>query len=203
LAASFSLALSNPKGLPYRFVSVFSEQTFVSQIESKDDENRAGLVARIRDLQVRFIADSMLGRLAKWMRAIGCDVTYYPRIEDGELVDRASREGRIILTKDILLVKRRKAKGNSLLVVGNSYRDQLRQVVEHFSIDPYQGFLTRCIECNIPLADIEKEMVKEKVPEYVYQTQDSFSLCPACQRIYWGATHKDEMLKMLGEIFIK
>lgn len=57
----------------------------------------------------------MLGRLAKWMRILGCDVGYFPNMEDGALVERALEEGRIIIASDTLLVKRRKARGNSLL----------------------------------------------------------------------------------------
>lgn len=149
---------------------------------------------------MKFIADSMLGRLARWLRILGCDVEYYQRIDDGELVDRAFREGRVILTRDTLLIKRRKARGNSFLVEGNSYKDQLRQVVRHFSIDPHKNFLTRCIECNFPLADIPKEEVKGSVPEYVFTTQDLFASCPRCHRTYWGATHKEGMEKMLRDI---
>lgn len=146
---------------------------------------------------MKFIADSMLGRLARWLRIIGCDVEYYPLIEDAELVDRAFRDGRILLTKDTLLIKRKRARENSFLIEGNSYKDQLRQVVSHFSIDPFEGFLTRCIECNLPLVDIEKERVKETVPEYVYITQDSFHVCLGCRKVYWPATHREEMIKML------
>jgi hypothetical protein len=150
---------------------------------------------------MKFIADAMLGRLAKWMRAIGCDVAYSPKIEDGELVNRAWREGRLILTRDTLLIKRRKAKGNFFLVEGNSYKDQLKQVTRQFSIDPYQNLLTRCIECNAPLEEVDKEQIMDAVPEYVYKTQGSFRTCPVCKKIYWPATHRDGMLETLEEIF--
>lgn len=143
----------------------------------------------------------MLGRLAKWMRIIGCDVVYYRKIEDAELVDLAAEEGRLILTKDNLLIKRRKAKGNYFLVEGNSYKDQLKQVARRFSIDLYQNLLTRCIECNIPLTEVAKEEVRNYVPEYVYNSEDSFRRCPGCEKTFWPATHKSGMIKMLKEIF--
>ena len=149
---------------------------------------------------MKFIADSMLDRLAKWMRIMGCDVEYYSKIEDGELVDLALREGRIILTKDTLVIKRKKAKGNFFLVEGNNYQDQLKQIVKRYSIDPYQNLLTRCIECNVPLEGIDKERIIKRVPKYVYETQESFSTCPKCNRLYWNATHKDKILRVLSVI---
>lgn len=150
---------------------------------------------------MKFIADAMLGRLAKWMRVIGCDVAYYRKIEDAELIALAATDNRLILTKDNLLIKRRKAKGNFFLVEGNSYKEQLKQVARHFSIDPYQYFLTRCIECNIPLTEIAKENVRDSIPEYVYNSESSFLKCPGCEKIYWPATHKNEIIKTLKEIF--
>lgn len=149
----------------------------------------------------RFIADAMLGRLAKWMRIMGCDVSYYRAIEDRRLVELALKEGRFILTRDTLLMKRRKARGNSFLVGGDSYKDQLRQVAKHFSIDPYKDLLTRCVECNIPLDDIDKDQVRDFVPEYVYNSKVPFRRCPGCKKIYWPATHRDGMMKMLEEMF--
>lgn len=142
----------------------------------------------------------MLGRLARWMRVTGCDVTYFRKIEDSEIVELAQKEGRIILTKDTLLIRRKKARGNYFLVEGNSYKDQLRQVIRHFSIDPYKDLLTRCVECNLPLVEMDKETVKDRVPEYVFMTQDKFRSCPKCGKIYWSATHKEYIMSTLNEI---
>ncbi len=154
-------------------------------------------------MEAIFIADAMLGKLAKWMRLIGCDVEYFPAIDDEEIAERASRSGRIILTRDTLLVKRRKARDNYFFIQNDDYKEQLTQVVDHFRIDPYQHILSRCIRCNEKLEAAEKNSVKHKVPPYVYETQGTFESCPSCQRIYWGATHKDQMLQQLDDILNK
>jgi uncharacterized protein with PIN domain len=142
---------------------------------------------------LRFIADAMLGKLAKWLRILGCDVAYDPDISDREIADRGRREGRIILTRDTLLIRRREVRGNHFLVHGDSYRDQLRQVVTHFAIDPEGDLFTRCVRCNESLTEVDKDQVAGKVPSYVYGTQESFGGCVRCGRIYWKATHWKEM----------
>ncbi len=149
---------------------------------------------------MKFIADAMLGKLATWMRMIGCDVEYSNDIDDEELVERAHEQNRLILTRDTLLIKRRKAKQNHYFIDHDSYKDQMKQVVAHFKIDPYRNILTRCLRCNDKLVHIDKKAVKDEVPPYVYETQQEFKTCPSCRRIYWGATHKKEMLQQLKVI---
>jgi uncharacterized protein len=148
----------------------------------------------------RFIADSMLGKLARWLRVMGCDVEYFPSIGDDEVVSRAARAGRLLLTRDTLLVRRREARENHFFVKGDHFRDQLRQVVAHFAIDPTGRFLTRCLECNSLLADIGKSAVRGMVPPYVYATQDLFRSCPSCGRLYWQGTHRQRMAQEIAEI---
>lgn len=150
--------------------------------------------------ETRFIADSMLGRLARWLRILGCDVAFDPEISDEEIAQRGLREGRVILTRDTRLIRRREVRDNHLFVRGDSYRNQLRQVVAHFRIDPSEGPFRRCVRCNEPLAEVDKAAVAGKVPPYVYRTQESFGSCARCGRIYWKATHWEGMVRHRKEI---
>ncbi|HEX9022616.1 MAG TPA: Mut7-C RNAse domain-containing protein [Geobacteraceae bacterium] len=146
------------------------------------------------------MADAMLGKLARWLRILGCDVEYFPEIDDTELVERALKSGRLILTRDILLTRRRKARENHFFVTGDHFRDQLRQVVEHFAIDPGGRFLTRCLRCNAVLEEMEREAAAGRVPPYVHATQREFRICPSCGRIYWQGTHRERMVKETEEM---
>jgi uncharacterized protein len=147
-----------------------------------------------------FIADAMLGKLARWMRVMGCDVEYFPEIADRALSDRAKCGNRIILTRDTRLVQQKINRDNAFLVIGDHYPDQLRQVVQSFAIDPSRDLLSRCLRCNMPLVSIEKNELAGKVPPYVFETQDRFETCPRCRKIYWKATHVEHMVGRLQNI---
>ncbi len=146
-----------------------------------------------------FITDAMLGKLARWLRILGYDVLYEPAISDDDLIAKALHEHRIILTMDRLLTERKSAK-NSLLIRSPDYKEQLRQVITHFNIDYKSGIFTRCLVCNKLLDPIKKEKIKDRVPPYVYSTQDEFDICRQCSRVYWSGTHRIKMLEMLDEL---
>ncbi|OHC03615.1 MAG: hypothetical protein A2Z57_15220, partial [Planctomycetes bacterium RIFCSPHIGHO2_12_39_6] len=129
----------------------------------------------------------------------GCDVSYESSISDNDFIARAIHERRIILTMDRKLTERESAK-NSLLIKSPSYKEQLKQVITHYNIDYKSGIFTRCLVCNNLLEPIEKEKIKDRVPPYVYSTQDEFDICQQCGRIYWSGTHRTKMLEMLDRI---
>ncbi len=140
----------------------------------------------------RFVADKTLGRLARWLRIIGCDVLYGSNFSGTGLLDAARREQRIALTRDRRLARRA---GNPplLLVEDDRFREQLRQVIAAFDIDPRAALFRRCVDCNTELVDVSRDEAAARVPEFVLATQKSFRRCPRCRHLYWDATHVDRV----------
>jgi uncharacterized protein len=147
----------------------------------------------------RFLADRMVGKLARWLRLLGYDTAYLPQLSPEGVMREARQQGRIILTRDSRIV-RRKDTPPLLLIESDRFREQLKQVVEALQLDPVRYLLTRCSECNERLQPIAKDDVRDRVPEYVWQTQEEFRRCPGCRRLYWGATHKERMLEELRRL---
>ena len=147
--------------------------------------------------EVRFIADAMLGRLARWLRLLGCDTLYYPGIEDSDLLKRALREGRVILTRDRHFLKMKNLE-NVYFVHAENPVVQLREVCGAFSLTPSR--IARCGSCNGALHEIaEKERVRDLVPEYVFLNAKDFTRCSACGKVYWEGTHLRRFKELLAD----
>jgi uncharacterized protein with PIN domain len=140
----------------------------------------------------------MLGSLARWLRVLGFDVHYDPRLDDAGLVELAVAEQRLILTRDSRLIRRRKARDH-LFVRSEAVAEQIRQILDELEVEllPHR-FLGRCLRCNEPLSELPLEQARGRVPPYVARTQKHFRCCPACQRIYWRATHVERMYGRLA-----
>ena len=146
---------------------------------------------------MRFIADCMLGTLAKWLIILGHDVAYFRRIDDGDLVRLARRGRRVILTSDRRLVQRRDAR-NHVLIASQSLEDQIRQVLRERRLKVRRRDLfRRCVECNVRTRVVARTAVRSHVPPYVFATQKRFTRCPSCGRIFWRATHVRRMIDHL------
>jgi uncharacterized protein len=144
----------------------------------------------------RFLADRMVGRLGKWLRILGYDTAYLPQLSPQGLLREGRRQGRILLTRDTRLLREKDAPP-LLFIRADHFREQLKQVIEECHLTPMTSLFSRCSECNEILEVIAKETIQDQVPEYVWQTQETFHRCPECHRIYWGATHK---LRVLAEL---
>lgn len=153
---------------------------------------------------MKFIADAMLGRLARWLRLLGQDTLYFPDIDDSLLLRIAREERRTLLTRDTRLVKVRGLK-NVILLTDNDPHRQLGQVIRDCNLIPSpenvtDDFKSRCSLCNTPLDDASRDEAQEHVPPYVYQTAGRFKKCPSCDKYYWKGTHQERLLRKLRDI---
>jgi len=144
---------------------------------------------------MRFVADAMVGTLAKWLRILGYDTCFDPDMDDHQLVRLARAEGRVLLTRDRELARRPGL--NAIFVAGESLEAQISQVLTELKLEPERTF-SRCPVCNELLAEVDRQTARERVPAYVARTQESFRACPACQRVYWRGTHWQQMDEQLA-----
>jgi uncharacterized protein len=147
---------------------------------------------------LKFAADRMLGKLARWLRIMGQDVIYGPHLCGYGLIRAARQEGRLILTRDRRL--KQKQPPDFLFIESDHYREQLRQVIGACNLDPLACAFSRCAECNAVLEPRAKKAVETLVPPYVFSTQERFFGCPKCGRIYWPATHHKRILEQLQSL---
>jgi uncharacterized protein len=146
----------------------------------------------------RFLVDAMLGRLARWLRVLGCDTRYEAAAEDDDLVRESLAEGRILLTRD-RGIPRRWWVDNCFVVAGDDPMVQLREVVKHFGLDPRRRLFTRCTLCNTPLQILDAEETVRHVPAALRDRHERFVRCPSCGRLYWEGSHVDRMRRRLEE----
>jgi uncharacterized protein with PIN domain len=146
-------------------------------------------------MRARFIVDTNVGKLARWLRMLGYDSLFINDIDNNELIAIGLNDKRVLLTKDTQIMLRRVVTSGSLkavLIEDDNPKDQLRQVARMMNIDQERKF-TRCLECNKLLVPKGKDEVRALVPAYVFKTQPQYFQCPACQRIYWRGTHWQRM----------
>jgi len=149
----------------------------------------------------KFIVDHNVGKLVRWLRMMGYDTLFFDGSNDSEMVARAYAGGRVILTRDTEIMKRRvvtSGRLNAVLIKSDQPQQQMRQVIDTLNLDCQFKSFSLCLECNQPLAPKSKENVKALVPPYVFQTQSQYMQCPACHRIYWKGTHWEAMARRLN-----
>jgi len=136
----------------------------------------------------RFVLDVHLGALARRLRLLGFDALYENNFDDPTLVALSSRERRILLTRDVGLLK------HGAVTHGHWLRSikpdaQLREVIAAFHLQRETAPFTRCLVCNAELRPIARAAVRERVPARVYARRRAFRECVSCKRLYWRGTH--------------
>lgn len=144
----------------------------------------------------RFVVDSMLGKVAKWLRILGFDTLYEP-LEQQEQIDAYRREGFLLITR----AQRWCGRPEVICPSANDPMEQLREVIDAAAITPDEILpLHRCIRCNRLLEDLSRDRAFARVPDYVFETSTAFFRCANCEKIYWRGSHPKRILERLQQV---
>jgi hypothetical protein len=149
--------------------------------------------------ETRFVADAHLGGLAHLLRMTGFDTLYDNRFRDDEIERIAAAQGRIVLTRDRDLLKRRGITHGCYLRALRS-EPQLREVFDRLDLARSARPFTRCLSCNAPLRAIDKAQVAPRLPPGVRERYERFSACDGCARVFWEGTHWRRMRELVDTL---
>ncbi|WP_169947965.1 Mut7-C RNAse domain-containing protein [Microbispora sp. H11081] len=133
-----------------------------------------------------FLLDVHLGTLARRLRLVGLDTAYHNDRDDDALIEQANAEGRVLLTQDRGILRRRSLRLGAY-VRGARPDDQMLDVLDRFR--PPLAPWTRCPACNGRLAPVGKAEVEDALEPGTRRSYDEFARCLACGRVYWHGAH--------------
>jgi hypothetical protein len=139
-----------------------------------------------------FLADAMLGSVARKLRIFGFDTLYIAHAHDNEILKTGIEQGRVILTADKELFKRVvKAGARGVLVSGGSDVEDLVHILSKNGVTSVDldGIGSRCSMCNGLLEEKEPDQVKDGVPDKVAACHSEFYKCTTCGKVYWEGGH--------------
>jgi uncharacterized protein with PIN domain len=149
---------------------------------------------------MKFIADRMLGKLARELRMLGYDTIYYRGENAYQLIKLAREEGRVILTRNTKLTPKR-PEDRIIRIMEDGPSLQVRELIQKGYISLIEeNLFSRCLVCNMLLDQIPREEAEGKIPDFIFYQQKEFSQCPQCLRIYWQGSHQDHMLKRIEQL---
>ncbi|MGZ3538744.1 MAG: Mut7-C RNAse domain-containing protein [Thermodesulfobacteriota bacterium] len=150
---------------------------------------------------MKFVADHMLGKLAKELRMLGYDTLYYRGETGYPFIRLAREEGRVILTRNSKLLPR-KPEDRVVRITEDKPSLQLRELIQkgYISFNEEKSY-SRCLLCNAPLDRISRGEAEGKVPDFIFYQSKEFSRCPHCLKIYWPGSHLDHMKIKMKELF--
>ena len=145
---------------------------------------------------VRFVADAHLGGLARLLRMAGFDTLYDNHIDDPTVAALSENEGRIALTRDRELLKRRGIT-HGCYVRALKPAEQFAEIMQRLDLAASARPFTLCLACNVPLRQVAKADVEARLPSSVRASQEEFLACDACHGVFWRGSHWRRMKALL------
>jgi len=159
-------------------------------------------ITRLKNRPLRnpkFILDVHLGRLARYLRAMGFDTLYRNDYADNDIVDISNLEKRIILTRDKGILMRN-AVQRGYWIRNIRVKEQASEVVRKFDLYNLINPFKRCMECNGLIKTVSKESVLEDLEYKTKEYFNHFFRCTICHKIYWKGSHYGKMNQFITRI---
>jgi uncharacterized protein with PIN domain len=147
--------------------------------------------------RLRFVADAHLGALARFLRMAGFDTVYDNTIHDDEIAALAESEGRVVLTRDRELLKRRTIT-HGCYIHALKPEQQLRELFDRLDLASSVKPFSLCLHCNAPLRTVSREEVWEQLPPAVRELHHEFNTCDCCHGVFWKGSHWKRMTDVLA-----
>ncbi|MFC5269797.1 Mut7-C RNAse domain-containing protein [Adhaeribacter terreus] len=145
---------------------------------------------------IRFVLDVHLGKLAKALRMLGFDTVYRNDLDDKTIAELAQNENRIVLTRDVNLLKM-KAINWGYWLRSQFLEEQLAEVIQYFKLQNKFAPFTRCLECNGLIHEVRKEDVLGVLPPNTRKYFSEFYQCESCRKVYWKGSHYERMQQFI------
>jgi len=146
----------------------------------------------------RFVLDTNLGRLARYLRLLGFDCLYSNDFEDAAVASISSEQQRTVLTRDRTLLQRR--------IITHGYfvravrpRLQVPEVLSRFDLYRLVAPFSRCIRCNGALQDVDKQAIEARLEPKTRKYFNTFRICTDCGQIYWQGSHHERAMRLVDD----
>ena len=193
------LILANGNSVDFQYIVENGDRISVYPVfESLD----IGPLVRLRPNPLRhtkFVIDTNLGRLARYLRLLGLDCLYRNNYKDDELARLSSNQNRILLTRDRALLQRRIVT-HGYFVRETTPRLQVREVLLRFDLRNLLSPFTRCTRCNGTIEAVEKGIIEDRLEPKTRKYFDQFRMCRDCGQLYWKGSHHVRAQRLVEEL---
>ena len=150
---------------------------------------------------MKFVVDGMLGSFTRWLRLLGYEAEYFKGASDDFLLERAASEDATLLTRDVELFRRARARGLQVFFVeGEDEAERLSEVAGRFGLRlDVDEVLSRCPTCGASLKRVDVEEVRDRVLEGTLGRYREFWACTGCGKVYWRGGHWKKINETLAK----
>ncbi len=150
---------------------------------------------------MKFVVDGMLGSFTRWLRLLGYEAEYFKAASDNFLLERTASENAVLLTRDVELFRRARARGlQAFLAEGEDEAERLSNVASQLGLSlDVDEVLSRCPICGSSLKQVDINEVRDRVPEGTLRRYRDFWVCTGCGKTYWRGGHWKKINETLAK----